>query len=237
MQPLNKPHNGRTTPNTHTTYLNKTNTLPKKPQPDQISNHSSKSTNSNSQTETENRPVNNNNETSQVDGYEDKVQGELLEIINDFKNNVFTLSEVEQLVDNWRKRNDVQKSFKEKEDQLNSMRREYERIQQQMKDDMKRPTPFDRIRKLFIKSPRPKQNTITNITRDVKFESTYLGGEDKTNIATGVQNTLRPISSLSLQSTASTAISWMFLRDGYLFYFLYNFRFIFIRENEHFEWM
>lgn len=40
---------------------------------------------------------------------------ELIEIINDFKNNVFTITEVEALVDQWRRRNDVQQSFREKQ--------------------------------------------------------------------------------------------------------------------------
>ena len=43
------------------------------------------------------------------------IQDELIEIINDFKNNVFTISEVEKLVEDWRNRNDVQQSFKEKQ--------------------------------------------------------------------------------------------------------------------------
>ena len=38
-----------------------------------------------------------------------------MEIIHDFKNNVFSVSEVEKLVENWRNRNDVQQSFKEKQ--------------------------------------------------------------------------------------------------------------------------
>jgi len=45
---------------------------------------------------------------------ETAAQDELLEIINDFKNNVFTISEVEKLVEAWRNRNDVQQSFKDK---------------------------------------------------------------------------------------------------------------------------
>ena len=39
---------------------------------------------------------------------------ELLEIIRDFKNNVFSISEVETLVQNWQNRNDVQQYFQEK---------------------------------------------------------------------------------------------------------------------------
>lgn len=81
-------------------------------------------------------------------------QDELLEIINDFKNNVFTITEVERLVENWRNRNDVQQSFKDKQRQLTAMREEYERIQKRMKEEMKTPTPFDKIRKFFSKGKK-----------------------------------------------------------------------------------
>jgi DNA-binding transcriptional MerR regulator len=83
-------------------------------------------------------------------------QDELLEIINDFKNNVFTISEVERLVENWQKRNDVQQSFKDKQRQLTAMREEYDRIQKQMKEEMRTPTPFDKIRKFFSKGKKGK---------------------------------------------------------------------------------
>lgn len=39
---------------------------------------------------------------------------ELAEIINDFKNNVYTISELEKLVEAWKNRNDVQQSFRDK---------------------------------------------------------------------------------------------------------------------------
>jgi hypothetical protein len=42
-------------------------------------------------------------------------QEELSEILNDFKNNVFSIAEVEKFVDNWRNRNDVQQSFRDKQ--------------------------------------------------------------------------------------------------------------------------
>lgn len=42
-------------------------------------------------------------------------QDELAEIINDFKNNVFTITEVEKLVESWQNRHDVQQSFKDKQ--------------------------------------------------------------------------------------------------------------------------
>jgi DNA-binding transcriptional MerR regulator len=81
-------------------------------------------------------------------------QDELLEIINDFKNNVFTISEVERLVENWQKRNDVQQSFKDKQRQLTAMREEYDRIQKKLKEEMRTPTPFDKIRKFFSKGKK-----------------------------------------------------------------------------------
>lgn len=42
-------------------------------------------------------------------------QDELAEIINDFKNNVFTIAEVEKLVESWQNRHDVQQSFIDKQ--------------------------------------------------------------------------------------------------------------------------
>ncbi|KAL1465814.1 hypothetical protein WDU94_005353 [Cyamophila willieti] len=117
------------------------------------------------------------------------VQEELIEIINDFKNNVLTISEVETLVDNWRSRNDVQQSFIEKQEQLNEMRKEYDRIQQSLKDHMKRPTPFERIRKFFSRS-KSKHST-ENVHKAVTSE----GGSAVT----------RPISSLSINSSSSTS--------------------------------
>ena len=89
-------------------------------------------------------------------------QDELLEIINDFKNNVFTITEVERLVENWRNRNDVQQSFKDKQRQLTAMREEYERIQKRMKEEMKAPTPFDRIRKFFSKGKKGSFDIVYN---------------------------------------------------------------------------
>ena len=98
-------------------------------------------------------------------------QDELLEIINDFKNNVFTITEVERLVENWRNRNDVQQSFKDKQRQLTAMREEYERIQKRMKEEMKAPTPFDRIKKFFSKG---KKGPSKRNTSHMKKKETYF---------------------------------------------------------------
>ncbi|XP_032515585.2 phosphoinositide 3-kinase adapter protein 1 isoform X1 [Danaus plexippus] len=116
-------------------------------------------------------------------------QEELAEIINDFKNNVFTISEVEKLVMEWRNRNETQQSLKEKQEQLNKMREEYDKIQQKIKDNMKRPTPFERVKKMFSKS---KSN---------KHHETNTGTIEKRNGNT------RPNSSLSDSSSSSGRLS------------------------------
>ncbi|VVC39489.1 Hypothetical protein CINCED_3A014689 [Cinara cedri] len=117
-------------------------------------------------------------------------QDELLEIIHDFKNNVLTINEVENLVETWKNRHDVQQSFKEKQEQLHRMRVEYDRIQQRMKDHLKRPTPFERIKKFFgkHKSKHPDVSPQDNITK-------RIGSEHQSK---------RPSSGLSLQSSSSS---------------------------------
>ncbi|XP_020281206.1 uncharacterized protein LOC109853451 isoform X2 [Pseudomyrmex gracilis] len=122
-------------------------------------------------------------------------QDELLEIINDFKNNVFTISEVERLVENWQKRNDVQQSFKDKQRQLMAMREEYDRIQKKMKEDIKTVTPFDKIRKFFSKG---KKDTKESAVADSSGKSE--------NINSGISDR-RPVSSLSLRSISSSSSS------------------------------
>ncbi|XP_054268083.1 phosphoinositide 3-kinase adapter protein 1-like isoform X2 [Macrosteles quadrilineatus] len=123
-------------------------------------------------------------------------QDELAEIINDFKNNVFTIAEVEKLVENWQNRHDVQQSFKEKQKQLNEMREEYERIQQQMKDNMKRATPFERIRKFFTRGKNK------NCTGECKTKP-----QSASSCSSSAAVSHRPASSLSLQSSCSSTSS------------------------------
>lgn len=126
-------------------------------------------------------------------------QDELLEIINDFKNNVFTITEVERLVENWRNRNDVQQSFKDKQRQLTAMREEYERIQKRMKEEMKAPTPFDRIRKFFSKGKKD--------SKDSSNGSDDSSSTGKTENVNGALADRRPVSSLSLRSVSSSSSS------------------------------
>nr|CAD7588502.1 unnamed protein product [Timema genevievae] len=129
-------------------------------------------------------------------------QDQLLEIINDFKNNVFTISEVEKLVDSWKNRNDVQQSFKDKQEQLSQMRQEYERLQTQMKEQMKRPTPFDRIRGFFKGKPKDVKETAG--------DSSSGSPADGSKVAASADNVplcMRPVSSLSLHSTCSECTS------------------------------
>lgn len=115
-------------------------------------------------------------------------QEELAEIINDFKNNVFSISEVEKLVMEWRNRNETQQSLKEKQEQLNKMREEYDKIQQRIKDKMKRPTPFERVKKMFSKS---KSKNVENGAMAI----------EKRN------GNIRPNSSLSESSSSSGRLS------------------------------
>lgn len=129
------------------------------------------------------------NKTKNLPIYEDKFQKELLEIINDFKNNVHSIAQAEKLVEEWKNRNDVQKSFKEKREQLDELRMKYEKIQQEMKRNHK-VTPFERIKKLFAWGNKHKDE-------EHKYEVTV-----PTTEACSVSNN-RPISSLSLQSTSS----------------------------------
>lgn len=117
-------------------------------------------------------------------------QEELAEIINDFKNNVFTISEVEKLVMEWKNRNETQQSLKEKQEQLNKMREEYDRIQLKIKDNMKRPTPFERVKKMFSKSKNKHHHHENN-----------NGTIEKRNGNT------RPNSSLSESSSSSGRLS------------------------------
>ncbi|XP_075215961.1 DBB domain-containing protein stumps isoform X2 [Lycorma delicatula] len=127
------------------------------------------------------------------------VQDELVEIINDFKNNVFTIAEVEKLVDSWQNRHDVQQSFKEKQEQLNAMREEYERIQQAMKHQMKRATPFERIRKFFSRGKSKHSTCSEECSRDIRDAT------DGSTLAGNVCH--RPASSLSLRSSCSSGSS------------------------------
>ncbi|KAG8245961.1 toll-like receptor 7 signaling pathway [Homalodisca vitripennis] len=214
-------------------------------------------------------------------------QDELAEIINDFKNNVFTIAEVEKLVESWQNRHDVQQSFKDKQarkfgnpgvlvlveslekwerlsgrttvsigidvpeargtqrsiplrlrnplkslgvskgrnpssglelpemwnsprpgtprekevvaeaKQLNEMREEYEKIQQSLKENMKRATPFERIRKFFTRGKTK------NCTGDCKSKQTSASGSSPTTATVSH----RPASSLSLQSSCSSTSS------------------------------
>lgn len=114
------------------------------------------------------------------------VDDELLEIINDFKNNVFTIQEVEELVSSWKNRNDVKKSFKDKQEQLQKMREEYERIQEKMNDNLKRPSPFERMKRLFSRKHDKETSKTASESSDFQVN--------------------RPVSStLSLNSASSTS--------------------------------
>lgn len=118
------------------------------------------------------------------------VDDELLEIINDFKNNVFSINEVEELVASWKNRHDVKKNFREKQEQLQKMREEYEKIQQKMKENLKRPSPFERMKRIFSR----KQEKVS-----CNFTLPLVDLTGNTNF--------RPNSTLSLHSASSNSSS------------------------------
>ncbi|XP_050293410.1 uncharacterized protein LOC126733955 isoform X2 [Anthonomus grandis grandis] len=134
---------------------------------------------------------------------EDKTQ-ELAEIINDFKNKVHSLSEVEKLVNAWSKRNDVQKSFKEKQEHLKVLRREYENAQKLLEQNQKckkrRPSIVENIFwKVFSRS-----NSKKNLTQQKSNEESTM---DQFIFIPALQlnQSARPISSLSTSSSGSSA--------------------------------
>lgn len=94
-------------------------------------------------------------------------------------------------MEEWKNRNDVQKSFQEKQEQLNEMRMKYDKIQHDMKNSMKKPTPFDRVKKLFSRGKSREDKS--------EISSPVMSPNSNLMVVSGQ----RPISSLSLQSTSS----------------------------------
>ncbi|XP_065212818.1 uncharacterized protein LOC135840298 isoform X2 [Planococcus citri] len=98
---------------------------------------------------------------------------ELLEMINYFKHDFSTINEVGliALVEKWRNRkNDVQQSFKDRQDQLDKMKEEYDRVQHKMKEHMNR-TLIEKIRRFFS---RGKLKGFNSSKRASAFESDML---------------------------------------------------------------
>ncbi|KAH8247219.1 hypothetical protein KR038_000314 [Drosophila bunnanda] len=131
---------------------------------------------------------------------------ELAEIMHDFKNNVLSIRDVELLVERWKHRNDVQQSFREKQDQIDQLRREYERIQEQVKTHLKRETPFEKFKKFFSRgkpqqTPQGNDSLLDETKSSIATSCSYKSGG---GVSSGAG---RPISSLSLQSVSSSSSS------------------------------
>nr|XP_023016223.1 uncharacterized protein LOC111505611 [Leptinotarsa decemlineata] len=126
---------------------------------------------------------------------EDKVQKELVEIINDFKNHIHSIDQAEELVRKWQSRNDVQMSFKEKQEQLMEMRMRYDQLQSMTR--MKHPSFFDKMKRVFSKTkhekPKVENITTTSISQSVPSLT--------------IVHVQRPISSLSTSSSGSSGRS------------------------------
>lgn len=128
---------------------------------------------------------------------------ELAEIMHDFKNNVLSIRDVELLVEKWKHRNDVQQSFREKQEQIDQLRKEYDRIQENLRSQLKRETPFEKIKKLFS-----RHKSTTHLPEKASCTDSVLD-ETKSSITTSssFKSSQRPISSLSLQSVSSSSSS------------------------------
>ncbi|KPU79193.1 uncharacterized protein Dana_GF17516, isoform C [Drosophila ananassae] len=134
---------------------------------------------------------------------------ELAEIMHDFKNNVLSIRDVELLVERWKHRNDVQQSFREKQDQIDQLRLEYERIQEQVKSQLKRETPFERFKKFFSRTkPHQAPGGNDSLLDDTKSSiGTSCSFKSSGAVGSVVGAAGRPISSLSLQSLSSSSSS------------------------------
>jgi hypothetical protein len=61
----------------------------------------------------------------------------LLELMNNFKDNVYTMQQLQLLFENWKSRSDVQNDMREKQNDLKRIRDEYRRIQENAKKNKK----------------------------------------------------------------------------------------------------
>lgn len=143
--------------------------------------------------------------------FKKSVDDELLEIITDFKNNVFTIQEVEQLVQSWKSRNDVKQSYKDKQEQLQMMRQEYERIQQQMKERLKRPSPFETMKKIFFRNKifdSKKEDSLCsqNGREDSKFTIDPSSFESRRPISSASNHSISSNSSGRISTTSGTSV-------------------------------
>lgn len=79
----------------------------------------------------------------------DSTQEELLELMNDFKNNVYNLRELELLYENWKMRNDVQRDFKARQKELRQIQKEYRKIQEKVRSESKKSGPISKLLKFM----------------------------------------------------------------------------------------
>ena len=79
----------------------------------------------------------------------DPTQEELLELMNDFKNNVYNMRELELLYENWRQRNDVQRDFRERQKELKEIQKEYKKIQENIRKQSRKQSSINRLMKLI----------------------------------------------------------------------------------------
>lgn len=116
---------------------------------------------------------------------------QLSKILKDFKKEGRSSTEIEQLYEAWKTRDDVKRSVKDKQRQLSIMRDECERIQNNMKAEFQGPSPIDRMKK-FLEAGEGYQDVQehSRVKKSIDFDQNEDAG--------------RPISRLSQRSLASS---------------------------------
>lgn len=112
--------------------------------------------------------------------------------------------EAEELLENWKAFKDV-KDTSNKQEQIKKMKKQYDKVQQVMKESSKGSSPFERLVRLFSK--RNKQGDLPEFS---------IGSNILEEMSSSIpsQPSLRPMSSLSLQSTASKFDCYLLLSIG-----------------------
>ncbi|CAG7831513.1 unnamed protein product, partial [Allacma fusca] len=84
---------------------------------------------------------------------------DLIEIMNDFKNNVYSMKQLELLFEHWKRRTDVKMSYHERQSRLKQMRAEYSQIQEKINRGQRRPSVLEKVFHLLFKPGRKKAST------------------------------------------------------------------------------
>lgn len=79
----------------------------------------------------------------------DATDENLVELLNDFKDNVYNMAQLELLFENWKSRSDVQNGMKERKKELKKIRDEYNKIQEELRKNKKTNVLFEKFTKFL----------------------------------------------------------------------------------------